>query len=147
MVQRQGYPRGKEADQAIACPCSVPTEHRLPLPPPTSSRQEIHRVEEQIKRRVAIGSFVSERKLVDELVRCAGGGLPEVVDGWLGGRPPTQASAALPALPALPFLCPARLALAQPLPLGLPFLSLVTPADVPFSCRSITAAGWASTRT
>lgn len=32
-------------------------------------RQEIHRVEEQIKRRVAIGSFVSERKLVDELVR------------------------------------------------------------------------------
>jgi len=26
-------------------------------------------VEEQIKRRVAIGSFVSERKLVDELVR------------------------------------------------------------------------------
>ncbi|PSC72741.1 DNA replication licensing factor MCM5 [Micractinium conductrix] len=32
-------------------------------------RQEVHRVEEQIKRRVAIGSFVSERKLVDELVR------------------------------------------------------------------------------
>jgi hypothetical protein len=28
-------------------------------------------VEEQIKRRVAIGSFVSERKLVDELVRWA----------------------------------------------------------------------------
>ncbi len=28
-------------------------------------------MEEQIKRRVAIGSFVSERKLVDELVRCA----------------------------------------------------------------------------
>jgi hypothetical protein len=26
-------------------------------------------VEDQIKRRVAIGSFVSERKLVDELVR------------------------------------------------------------------------------
>ena len=35
-------------------------------------RVEIHRVEEQIKRRVAIGSFVSERKLVDELVRCVG---------------------------------------------------------------------------
>lgn len=32
-------------------------------------KTEIHRVEEQIKRRVAIGSFVSERKLVDELVR------------------------------------------------------------------------------
>eukprot|EP00887_Chlorella_sp_A99_P001470 scaffold8.g1470.t1 len=32
-------------------------------------RAEVHRVEEQIKRRVAIGSFVSERKLVDELVR------------------------------------------------------------------------------
>ena len=30
-------------------------------------------MEEQIKRRVAIGSFVSERKLVDELVRCGGG--------------------------------------------------------------------------
>lgn len=28
-------------------------------------------MEEQIKRRVAIGSFVSERKLVDELVRWA----------------------------------------------------------------------------
>jgi hypothetical protein len=28
-------------------------------------------VEEQIKRRVAIGSFVSERRLIDELVRCA----------------------------------------------------------------------------
>ena len=48
----------------------------LPTHPPASHarpwrRQEIHRVEEQIKRRVAIGSFVSERKLVDELVRCA----------------------------------------------------------------------------
>lgn len=32
-------------------------------------RSEIHRVEEQIRRRVAIGAFVSERKLVDELVR------------------------------------------------------------------------------
>jgi len=32
-------------------------------------RAEIHRVEEQIRRRVAIGAFVSERKLVDELVR------------------------------------------------------------------------------
>jgi DNA replication licensing factor MCM5 len=32
-------------------------------------RAEVHRVEEQIRRRVAIGSFVSERKLVDELVR------------------------------------------------------------------------------
>lgn len=32
-------------------------------------RTEIHRVEEQIRRRVAIGAFVSERKLVDELVR------------------------------------------------------------------------------
>ena len=35
-------------------------------------------MEEQIKRRVAIGSFVSERKLVDELVRCGGGA------GWCG---------------------------------------------------------------
>ncbi len=35
----------------------------------TRYRAEIQRVEEQIKRRVAIGSFVSERKLVDELVR------------------------------------------------------------------------------
>ena len=32
-------------------------------------RTEVHRVEEQVRRRVAIGSFVSERKLVDELVR------------------------------------------------------------------------------
>jgi DNA replication licensing factor MCM5 len=32
-------------------------------------RAEVHRVEEQIRRRVAIGSFVAERKLVDELVR------------------------------------------------------------------------------
>lgn len=37
-------------------------------------------MEEQIKRRVAIGSFVSERKLVDELVRWA----PR--RGWLGGE-------------------------------------------------------------
>lgn len=36
---------------------------------PAACSVEIHRVEEQIKRRVAIGSFVSERKLVDELVR------------------------------------------------------------------------------
>lgn len=39
--------------------------------PAAACRQEVHRVEEQIKRRVAIGSFVSERKLVDELVRWA----------------------------------------------------------------------------
>jgi len=32
-------------------------------------KAEIHRVEEQIRRRIAIGAFVSERKLVDELVR------------------------------------------------------------------------------
>jgi len=32
-------------------------------------RAEIHRVEEQIKRRVAIGAYVAERKLVDELSR------------------------------------------------------------------------------
>lgn len=32
-------------------------------------RAEIHRVEEQIRRRIAIGAFVSERKLIDELVR------------------------------------------------------------------------------
>ena len=37
-------------------------------------RSELHAVEAQIKRRVAIGAHVSERKLVDELVRC---GLPE----------------------------------------------------------------------
>ena len=39
------------------------------LPPLPACSVEIHRVEEQIKRRVAIGSFVSEHKLVDELVR------------------------------------------------------------------------------
>ena len=38
-------------------------------------------MEEQIKRRVAIGSFVSERKLVDELVRRGPGGR-----SWVGGR-------------------------------------------------------------
>ena len=32
-------------------------------------RAEVHRVEEQIRRRVAIGASVQERKLVDELVR------------------------------------------------------------------------------
>lgn len=32
-------------------------------------RAEVHRVEEQVRRRVAIGAFVAERKLVDELVR------------------------------------------------------------------------------
>lgn len=32
-------------------------------------RAEIHRVEEQVRRRIAIGAFVTERKLVDELVR------------------------------------------------------------------------------
>lgn len=32
-------------------------------------RADMHRIEEQIRRRVAIGAFVSERKLVDELVR------------------------------------------------------------------------------
>ena len=32
-------------------------------------RAELHAVEAQIKRRTAIGSYVSERKLVDELVR------------------------------------------------------------------------------
>lgn len=32
-------------------------------------RTEVHRVEEQVRRRVAIGAFVAERKLVDELVR------------------------------------------------------------------------------
>lgn len=32
-------------------------------------RAELHALEAQIKRRVAIGSYVSERKLVDELVR------------------------------------------------------------------------------
>jgi len=32
-------------------------------------RSEVHRVEEQVRRRVAIGAFVAERKLVDELVR------------------------------------------------------------------------------
>ena len=33
-------------------------------------RAELHVVEAQIKRRVAIGSAVSERKLREELVRC-----------------------------------------------------------------------------
>ena len=37
-------------------------------------RSELHAVEAQIKRRVAIGSHVSERKLIDELVRV---GMPE----------------------------------------------------------------------
>lgn len=37
-------------------------------------RAELHAVEAQIKRRVAIGSHVSERKLIDELVRV---GMPE----------------------------------------------------------------------
>ena len=37
-------------------------------------RAELHSVEAQIKRRVAIGSHVSERKLIDELVRV---GMPE----------------------------------------------------------------------
>jgi DNA replication licensing factor MCM5 len=32
-------------------------------------RAEVHRVEEQVRRRVAIGAFVAERKLVDELCR------------------------------------------------------------------------------
>ncbi len=32
-------------------------------------REELHKVEAQIRRRVAIGAHVSERKLVDELVR------------------------------------------------------------------------------
>ncbi len=32
-------------------------------------RAELHAVEAQIKRRVAIGAHVSERRLVDELVR------------------------------------------------------------------------------
>lgn len=31
-------------------------------------RAELHAAEAQIKRRVAIGAYVSERKLVDELV-------------------------------------------------------------------------------
>lgn len=32
-------------------------------------RAELHATEAQIKRRIAIGSYVSERKMVDELVR------------------------------------------------------------------------------
>jgi hypothetical protein len=60
-------------EEAVAV-CLLTYLARL-APAPTAAvravlyRQEIHRVEEQIKRRVAIGSFVSERKLVDELVR------------------------------------------------------------------------------
>ena len=52
----------------IAAARSLPLAHPLVLCMPCF-RVEMHRVEEQIKRRVAIGSFVSERKLVDELVR------------------------------------------------------------------------------
>ena len=45
-------------------------------------------MEEQIKRRVAIGSFVSERKLVDELVRWGGeAGWWAVVVGARGHEP------------------------------------------------------------
>ena len=36
-------------------------------------RAELHAVEAQLKRRIAIGSYVSERKLVDELVSSAYG--------------------------------------------------------------------------
>ncbi len=32
-------------------------------------RAELQQVEVQIKRRIAIGSYVSERKLIDELIR------------------------------------------------------------------------------
>ncbi|KAK9916805.1 hypothetical protein WJX75_007272 [Coccomyxa subellipsoidea] len=41
-------------------------------------RAELHAVEAQIKRRIAIGSTVSERKLKDELVRC---GMSEMLIG------------------------------------------------------------------
>ncbi len=37
-------------------------------------RAEMHGVEAQLKRRVAVGAAVAERRLVDELVRC---GAPE----------------------------------------------------------------------
>lgn len=37
-------------------------------------RAELHGMEAQLKRRVAVGAAVSERRLVDELVRC---GAPE----------------------------------------------------------------------
>ena len=33
-------------------------------------RAELSAVEQQVKRRLPIGAYVSERKLVDELVRC-----------------------------------------------------------------------------
>ena len=33
-------------------------------------RAELAAVEQQVKRRLPIGAYVSERKLVDELVRC-----------------------------------------------------------------------------
>ena len=39
-------------------------------------RAELHGVEAQLKRRIAIGSFVSVRRVTDELVRC---GLPELL--------------------------------------------------------------------
>lgn len=39
-------------------------------------RAEMHGVEAQLKRRVAVGATVSERRLVDELVRC---GAPEAL--------------------------------------------------------------------
>ena len=49
-------------------------------------RAELHAVEAQIKRRVAIGAHVSERRLVDELVRAASwsrtpGMLPHAAQG------------------------------------------------------------------
>ena len=68
----------------------APGERRARSPPPPSlpppRSQEVHRVEEQVRRRVAIGSFVSERKLVDELVRWVGGWVCVRAEGeGLGG--------------------------------------------------------------
>ena len=74
---------GRQAQPLTARPCPPFLVCPLACVPPC--RQEVHRVEEQIRRRVAIGSFVSERRLVDELVRCGGGGGERCARGR-GGR-------------------------------------------------------------
>ncbi len=42
--------------------------HRLSPSPPAAQRERIHRLEEKIRRRVGVGSYITQKRLMEEMV-------------------------------------------------------------------------------